>query len=301
MAAVPAHKVVVVTPFADDGAMDEAALEVVVDRLAGFGFGLYLGSFGSGEGHLLKRSEIARMYRVAVDAAGGRAPVYAAALGFTSTDMVLELAEEARDNGVDAIQLMPPRPGPPNLAPPEDELAQYYGDFLDAYDGDVHLTNEYFMVGYSVPATLLVDLCGEYRQITSINATHTDIGHVADLVSALEGRIPVHVGLLGQLPTALAVGAAGALGFEATIVPELAVDMLQSYRSGDLERFADAYRKLLSLHRTLMRAGNPRSIKAALNLIGVPAGTTRRPYLAPAPEEVDIIRAAVAQLGLLDS
>jgi 4-hydroxy-tetrahydrodipicolinate synthase len=301
MATVPAHKVVVVTPFTDDGALDEAALEVIVDRLAQFGFGLYMGSFGSGEGHLLRRAEITRLYRVAVDVAGDRAPVYAAALGFTSTDLVLEMANEARDAGVQAIQLMPPRPGPPNIEPPEHELEQYYRDFLDAYDGDVHLTNEYFMVGYSVPAELMIGLCSQYSQVTSINATHLDIGHLADLSHALGDRTPVHVGLLAQLPAALSLGAAGALGFEATIAPELCIQMLDGYRRGDLDVFSGCFRKLLQLHRTLMRARNPRSLKAALTLIGVPAGAARRPYLPLAPAEVDIIRAAVSQLGLLGS
>jgi 4-hydroxy-tetrahydrodipicolinate synthase len=301
MATVPAQKVVVVTPFAENGALDEAALERIVDRLAAFGFGLYLGSFGSGEGHLLRPAEISRMYRVAVDVAGSRAPVYAAALGFTGTDLVLELAHEARDLGVAAIQLMPPRPGPPTVEPPAREVEQYYRDFLDAYDGDVHLTNEYFMVGYSVPADLMTALCTEYSQITSINATHPDVGHLADLTGALGDRVPVHVGLLAQLPTALSLGAAGPLGFEASIAPELSIQMLESYQRNDLVAFNACYRMLLRLHRTLMLARNPRSLKAALNLIGVPAGLARRPYLPLASGEVDTIRAVISQLGLLDS
>lgn len=301
MVNVPVHKVVVVTPFAEDGTLDEAALEVVVDRLAGFGFGLYMGSFGSGEGHLLRRAEIARLYRVAVDTSAGRAPVYAAALGFASTELTLELAREAQASGVDAIQLMPPRPGPPNVAPPSNELARYYDDILSAYDGDVHLTNEYFMVGYSVPAELMIDLCGRYPKVTTINATHPDIGHAADITEALGNRVPVHVGLFTQLPTALALGAAGPLGFEATIAPGICIDMLDSYRQGDLSHFSECYRRVLQLHRVLMQARNPSSIKAALNLLGIPVGGTRRPYLPLTSGQVDTIRVGIARLGLLGS
>jgi hypothetical protein len=67
---VPAQKVVVVTPFTESGNLDERALHVIVDRLAAFGLGLYLGSYGSGEGHLLSRGEIRAMYQIAVAASG---------------------------------------------------------------------------------------------------------------------------------------------------------------------------------------------------------------------------------------
>ena len=297
---VPAQKVVVVTPFTDGGALDEPALHAVVERLAPFGFGLYLGSYGSGEGHLLDRGEIRRVYEIAVAASAGRAPVYAAALGFTSTGLALELAHEARAAGVDAVQLVPPRPGPPNTAPPPHELAAYYTDFLDAFDGDVHLSNEGFLVGYTVPAPLLVSIALRYPQVTSVNATDPDIGHLADLVDGLGGAVPVHVGLLAQLPTALALGAAGPMGFEATIAPEVCVRMLDGYRSGRLDVFAHGYRRMLALHRLLMRAKNPRSLKAALNLLGVPAGTTRRPYLPLPAEETELIRAGLVELGLIE-
>lgn len=297
---VPAHKVVVVTPFTENEELDERALQVIIDRLAGFGFGLYLGSYGSGEGHLLSRDEIRRMYEIAVATSGGRAPVYAAALGFTGTDLVIELAHEARAAGVDAVQIVPPRPGPPATPPPTHELETFYTEVLDSFDGDVHLSNEGFLAGYSVAAALLVQLALRYPQVTSVNATDPDIGHLADLVGGLQGTVPVHVGLLTQLPTALALGAAGPMGFEATIAPEACTEMLDSYRSQRLDTFTDRYRQMLSLHRLLMQAKNPRSVKAALNLLGMPAGATRRPYLPLPGHETDRIRAGLVGLGLLD-
>jgi 4-hydroxy-tetrahydrodipicolinate synthase len=296
---VPAHKVVVVTPFTEGGDLDEPALQVIIDRLAAFGFGLYLGSYGSGEGHLLRRDEIRRIYEIAVVTSGGRAPVYAAALGFTGTDLVIELAQEARAAGVDAVQIVPPRPGPPGTPPPPHELEAYYSDVLDGFDGDVHLSNEGFLVGYSVPAPLLARLALRYPQVTSVNATDPDIGHLVDLLDGLQGTVPVHVGLLPQLPTALALGAAGPMGFEATIAPEACAEMLDDYRSQRLDAFADSYRRMLRLHRLLMQAKNPRSVKAALNLLGVPAGATRRPYLPLREHETAQIRDGLVSLGLL--
>jgi len=274
-------------------------LAAEVQRLAGHGFGIYIGSFGSGEGHLLTDAENRRTLEVAVDAAAGRAPVYAAAVGFTDTRRVIARVEEAAEVGVSAVQVMPPRPGPPNSPPPAGELETYYQDVLSAAPGPVHLTNEGFMVGYTVPVPLLARLVEEHRAIESVNTTDTDPWQVVELVRAVGADVPVHTGLLTQLPLALSTGATGPLGFEAVIAPELMARTVEAFHRGDLGTFRRGYGQALRLHRVLMRYGNPRSIKTALQLMGLAPGFTRRPYLPLPPEAVDDIRAVLIELELL--
>jgi 4-hydroxy-tetrahydrodipicolinate synthase len=299
----PRIKVVCVTPFTGDGEVDEGALRTIVAHHAGFGFGIYIGSFGSGEGHLLSAAEVRRTYEIAVDAAAGQAPVYAAALGFTDTARVIDLAHEAADAGVDAVQLQPPRPGPPTAPPRMLELERYYEDILGAVKSPIHLSNEWFMVGYTVPAELLAAAAADNAHVTSINTSDPDLSVVAELLERIDGvgrAVPVHVGLLPQLPTALVLGATGPLGFEATIAPELCVGMLDAFADGRLADFSAAFRKVLALHRGLMRYRNPRSVKAALAGMGLPAGAMRRPYLPLAPEETAEIEQLLRALELVD-
>jgi 4-hydroxy-tetrahydrodipicolinate synthase len=295
----PRIKVVCVTPFREDGTLDEVALRAVVDHHAGFGFGIYMGSFGSGEGHLLSPSEIRRTYQVAVEAAAGRAPIYAAALGFTDTQRIVDLAHEAVDAGVDAVQLQPPRPGPPTAPPRLLELERYYEDILGAVRSPIHVSNEWFMVGYTVPAELLAAAAADNPHVTAINTSDPDLTVVAELLERVDGAVPVHVGLLPQLPTALTLGAAGPLGFEASIAPELSIGMLDAFADGRLADFSSAFRKVLSLHRGLMRYRNPRSVKAALAAVGLPSGAMRRPYLPLAPDETAEIEQLLRDLGLV--
>ncbi len=296
----PRIKVVCVTPFRDDGSLDEAALHTVVAHLATYGFGIYMGSFGSGEGHLLSSTEVRRTYEIAVEAAAGRAPIYAAALGFTDTQRVIDLAHEAVDAGVDAVQLQPPRPGPPTAPPRLAELEGYYEDILAAVRSPIHLSNEWFMVGYTVPAELLAAAAADNAHVTAINTSDPDVSVVAELLERLDGTVPVHVGLLPQLPTALALGATGPLGFEATIAPRLCVDMLDAFADSRVADFSAAFRKVMALHRGLMRYRNPRSVKAALAGVGLPAGAMRRPYLPLAPDETADIEQLLRDLGFAE-
>ncbi|HXQ59894.1 MAG TPA: dihydrodipicolinate synthase family protein, partial [Acidimicrobiales bacterium] len=263
------------------------------------GVGIYLGSYGTGEGHLLRRPEIDRLYRVGVTVAAGRVPVYAAALGFTSTDEVIEAALAAVDCGVDAVQIHPPRPGPVALVPRPAELERFYADVLNAVTTPVHLTNQVVMVGYSLPVALMTDLVMSYDHVTAVNTSDPDITRLAELVGALRSHTDVYVGIVAQLGTALALGGAGTLCFEADVAPELCAAVISAHRAGDMDRLAMAFEQLLRLNEILSRFGNPRSVKAAMRLVGLPAGALRRPYLALGAHEVDAIAVVLRELGLV--
>jgi len=288
-----------VTPFDSEDRLDEAALVVIVDRLSVAGVGIYLGSFGTGEGHLLRPAEISRLYSVGVEAAAGRVPVYAAALGFTSTDEVIEAALAAAESGVDAVQIHPPRPGPVAITVRPAELERFYTDVLAAVTTPVHLTNQVVMVGYGVPVTLMADVVKSHPQVTAVNTSDPDLRCVTGLIQTVGKQTAVYVGIIAQLGTALALGAAGALCFEADVVPELCRDAIDAHFGGDLDRFGTAFGQILRLNDVLSRYENPRSVKAAMRLVGLPGGQLRRPYLDLDSDEVDAIAAVLEELGLL--
>jgi 4-hydroxy-tetrahydrodipicolinate synthase len=287
-----------VTPFDAHDRLDEDALAVVVDALAVAGAGVYLGSYGTGEGHLLRPAEIERLYSVGVAAAAGRVPVYAAALGFTATDQVIEAALSAVEAGVDAVQIHPPRPGPTAIVPRPAELERYYADVLGAVATPVHLSNQVVMVGYRLPVRLLADLVASHPQITAVNTSDPDLACVAELIGAVRGSTGVYVGIIAQLATALALGGAGILCFEADVAPGLCHDAVDACRGGDIDRLGVAFDRLLRLNGILTRFQNPRSVKAAMRLLGLPAGELRRPYLELEADEVDAIAAVLGELGL---
>jgi 4-hydroxy-tetrahydrodipicolinate synthase len=287
-----------VTPFDAHDHLDEEALAEIVDRLARTGVGIYLGSYGTGEGHLLRPDEILGLYEIGVEAAGGRVPVYAAALGFTSTDDVIATAQAAVAAGVDAVQIHPPRPGPSAITVRPSELERFYADVLGAVTSPVHLTNQVVMVGYQLPVPLVVELVATYPQITAVNTSDPDLISVGELIRAVGSQTDVYVGIIAQLLNALALGAKGTLCFEADVAPELCLDVIDAQRAGDFDQVAQAFDRLLQLNAILSRFQNPRSVKAAMRLLGLPAGTLRRPYLELDPDEVAAIGAVLDELGL---
>lgn len=286
-----------VTPFDEHGRLDEAALAAVVDWLAGSGVGIYLGSYGTGEGHLLRDHEIERLYAVGVEAAGGRAPVYAAALGFAATDTVIEQAQAALALGVHAVQIHPPRPGPTAIVPRRNELERYYADVLDAVDGPIHLTNQVVMVGYAIPLDLLESLV-QHPNVRRLNTSDPNLNAVSALVTRLAPLVDVRVGVISQLVTALSLGGGGALCFEADVAPAMCIEVVERFRAGDVDGLRVAFERLLRLNTVLSRFQNPRSVKVAMRALGLPAGALRRPYLELDDDEAAAVVAVLDELSL---
>ncbi len=83
-----------------------------------------------------------------------------------------------------------------------------------------------------------------------------------------------------------------------TWAPALCLEVVDAHRAGDPDRLGDAFERLLRLNEVLSHYQNPRSVKAAMEVLGLPAGQLRRPYLALDADEVATIADVVAALGL---
>ncbi len=251
---------------------------------------MYVCSQGSGEGHLLSVEEKVRACQVAADAIGGQVPVHAAGVGLGDTATTLELARRCFDAGVDAVQVLPPRTG---AAPPrQDELEHYYRTLLEKLEGPIHLSHNLYLAGYPLTVDLLVRLANDYRHLVGLNWSDPAVPALGDVLEALGARLEIRVGIVGHLSAAKALGAAGVLCFEPNVAPSLAGEVRNQYTP---EGFAG----LLRLNSLLSRSGNPRSLKAALRLMGLPAGALRSPLLDLNGTELEELKAGLAQLGYL--
>src|SRR5881394_2509885 len=90
--------VALVTPFKSDGAIDEPALERLVDFQIEEGTDFLVPSGTTGENPALTQDEHRRVVEITVRRAKGRIPVLAGA-GSNSTQKAIELAEIAIDLG----------------------------------------------------------------------------------------------------------------------------------------------------------------------------------------------------------
>jgi 4-hydroxy-tetrahydrodipicolinate synthase len=286
-----------ITPFGPDGAIDEPLFRAHLGFIAEHGVGVYVASQGSGEGDLLSFDEKVALYGIAADELRGRVPVVAAGIGLAmSTAATQALAVAAEQRGVDAVQIIAPRPGPMRLR--GDELESHFRTVVEAVGCDVHVSNNVALAGYELPVALVEQLVDAYPHVRVVNVSDPSVDalgvYVSRLVERFGSRLEVRVGMVREVVAMHALGARGVLCFEPNIAPDLVAGVwaqLESHTSVDVG-------SLLGLNAALSRGGNPRSLKAALEILGRDGGSLRPPYRPLTEAQYEELADALRDLGL---
>ena len=277
MPAAPSTHVISLTPFAADGSLDEAALRAHLRRLADAGIGVYLGGSGSGEGYTLDASEARRVLEIGVEELRGRVPIRAMGVEPRSAREMVAYGQVAGEVGVDALQVYSVDVGHGNRPSP-DELRGYLLDVLDGVSLPVVLSS-HFSVGYALPVDLVAELVREHDAIVGVHCSHDDLTVLVALLDAVGDRVEVHVGGPMHALSCLALGGTGFLSSEGNLVPSWCVEVVDTYARGDVVASQVAYARLMRLHAGFRRLGGIAAVKCALELLGLPGGTVRRPRL----------------------
>ena len=267
-----------ITPFDAQGSVDQALLRQHLERLEAHPVSIYVCSQGSGEGLSLSLKEKETVYRTAVEVSAGRREVVGAGIGISGdTETALEQVSVLSATGVDAVQVFPPRTGA--LRPKDQEIEGYYHEVVQAAQCPVVLGENVTLVGYELGRGLIERLLTAHPEITGLSYTAPgSVGQLADFVRTHRDRVEIRTGWLHHIANMAAMGGAGVLCFEGNVLPGLPSAVWQSLIEGRSDALA-LLEQLLSVTAVLSRFGNPGSIKAALDHMGLPAGDLRRPLL----------------------
>jgi 4-hydroxy-tetrahydrodipicolinate synthase len=288
--------VISLTPFTEDGALDEDALRAHLQRLRASGIGVYLAGSGSGEGYTLSRDERRRVLEVGAEELAGAGPVRAMGVEPRTAAEVVQLAEDSVAAGVEATQVYSLDLGHGYL-PTADEQRAYLRAVLDHAPGNLVLSTHQ-SVGYHYEPALLAELLSEYPRVIGVNVTHRDLVYVAEVLDAVDGRVDVHVGGPRHALGATALGATGYLSSEGNLAPRSCVALVECIERGDRDGATRRHREVMEIHEATQALGGIVGAKAALRLLGAPAGWPRPPRLPVAPERAQTLVDLLVRLGV---
>ena len=101
------------------------------------------------------------------------------------------------------------------------------------------------------------------------------------------------------IPT-LAVGGTGTANIGGNIIPEEAAKYSRPWTSMQImEECREEYFKWFPLLQALYHLSNPVVIKAALNILGLPGGSLRKPYQDYAGKHYDELKALMDEMGVI--
>lgn len=181
---------ITLTPFTDDGDVDEAGVEALAEDYLGAGaHGLtILGIMG--EAAKLLDEERDRVLCRYLAAAAGRVPVVAG-VSARATRMSLEYARRAEDAGVAAVML-----APPDNARSLDLVFEHFRRVAEAVSVPVVVQDEPVNTGVTMPAAFLVRLLDEIEGCRYLKLEETP---TLPKISAVRERATRPVGIFGGL------------------------------------------------------------------------------------------------------
>ena len=275
-----------VTPFREDGSVDEAAYRDLIDWQIEEGSAGLVACGTTGEAATLTAEEHFGVVRICVDQAKGRVPVIAGA-GSNDTAVARANLRAAKDAGADAALMVPPyynRPG-------QEGIFRHF----EALAGDAPLP----IVLYNVPARTVTDILPA-TLIRIVQAFPKAFVGIKDASGAL-ARVTQHRLALGDgfcqlsgnddlaLPFN-ALGGVGCISVTANAAPRLCAEFQAACAAGDHAAALALHDRLYPLHDAMFADASPGPVKYALGRVRPGFPHTLRLPMTPAGEAA---RAAV--------
>lgn len=282
-----------VTPFTDDGSLDESGLRKFVDWQINEGVNFLVPCGTTGENPTLSPAEHRRVVELTVEAANGRVPVLAGA-GANATPRAVELALQALDLGAAGILSITPYYNKPT----PDGLRRHFGAQAEALEKK---KPGFPMILYNVPGRTGLNMTAETtlrlaREIPNVVGVKEASANMEQILTILRDRAKGFLVFSGEdawtLPL-LAAGADGVISVASNQAPRLMRELVD-------ERQIAVHNRLLPLLIGNFIESNPIPVKAALKMMGVLASDAVRAPLAPITESNrEMMRAILNECGLL--
>lgn len=281
-----------VTPFAEDGSLDEKQLRAVVDRSVDAGLDAVVAGGGTGEVASLEEAERVRLFDVVVDQTAGRVPVVAN-IGALTAAKAIRLGQSAARAGADVVMLITPYYEPLS----REETARFIRQVAAGVDLPIMLYNNPGVTGTNLGAETLAAFGREIDNVKYVKDSSKDWEQALRLIHHHGDDIGLIVGWDSYLLSALLEGATGVMAGAANVVPDEIVAVVRAVRAGDVEGARELWARVFPAIDAMLALPFVQAVKAGLALRGVPVGPPREPLLDLDPDGVSRLRAALAGLA----
>ncbi|SFS56776.1 4-hydroxy-tetrahydrodipicolinate synthase [Saccharopolyspora flava] len=271
----------IVTPFDDRQKVDEEAFLTLFRHLLDNGSDGVVVCGTTGEAPTLSDAEHLRLVELAV----GERPegvTVIASTGSNNTAHACWMTERCTEIGADGILSVTPYYNKPNRR----GLVRHFTEIGKATDKPVVLYNVPSRIGLSLDHDLLREL-GQVDGLDYVKQADNDA------LAQIDG-LGLYAGNDDGFAQALDLGALGGILVASHLVGPQMKQMVT-----DPARRAEIDASLKPLYSALGVTTNPIPVKAALNLLGHRVGEPRLPLVAADDGELEVIRGALTETGLL--
>jgi 4-hydroxy-tetrahydrodipicolinate synthase len=274
-----------VTPFAEDRSVDEAAARKLARRLIESGSqGLVLAGT-TGESPTLTDEEKLSLLRAIRDELGAEV-LLICGTGSNDTRHSERLSAAAAENGADAVLAVTPYYNKPNRA----GILAHYDAIAKAAGVPVILYNIPSRVVVNVPPDLLAEL-SQIENVIGVKQANDDELQRIDGLRVLAGND-------GTFLRTLEMGGPGGILVASHLVGPEMREVYNAVQAGEVERAREIDASLRPIYEVLSK-NNPIPVKAGLELLGICSARARLPIVEADDEQKAEVRRALEAHGLL--
>ena len=281
------------TPFNADGSINYDAFGKLIDAQIAAGVDAVCVCGTTGESATMSIREHNAAVEYCVKRVNKRVKVIAGA-GSNDTSAAVYLSQHAQDCGADALLHVTPYYNKAS----QTGLIKHY-EYIAA-------RTELPIIMYNVPGRTGVSFTAETYKVLSdvpnINGVKEASGNFS-LLAHTRYLCPddfyIWSGNDDQVVPMMSLGAKGVISVASNIIPEVMVKMSHLCLENDFEAASKLQIDYMDLIDALFIEVNPIPVKAAMNLMGMEAGTLRLPLCDISEKNLEILRQSMVRMGLL--
>jgi 4-hydroxy-tetrahydrodipicolinate synthase len=284
--------VALVTPFKEDGSLNEDKLRELVRFHVKAGTDGLVPCATTSENPTYSWEEHFRIIEIVVEEAAGKLKVVPGC-GTNSTTKSLDNLKKACELGADGAMVVTPYYNKPT----QEGLYAHFIKLADEGGLPLMLYNVPGRTGVNMkPAT--VARLSKHENIVAVKEASGSVEQMSEIILLSDSSLSLLSGDDGITFPILAAGGKGVVSVVGNIVPKDVLAMITAFESGDIEEARRMHYKLFPLCQAMFIETNPMPVKEAMNLLGMAVGDVRLPLVRMLPENRKKLAKALEDYGL---
>jgi 4-hydroxy-tetrahydrodipicolinate synthase len=283
-----------VTPFRNDGSIDEDALRGLVAWQVESGIDFLVPSATTGETPTLSHDEWLKVTDITVEVAAGRVPIVAGATSNSTHEAIAKAREMAARPGIDAILTASPYYNKPT----QEGQYRHFKSIAEAVNKPVILYNVPGRTGANIEPATMARL-SEVPNILGVKEASGNMTQIAEVCNAVPERFLVFSGDDALTLPVIALGGVGVISVVSNQIPREMTEMTRAALNNDWAAARRIHRKYLPLMQANFLESNPLPVKAVLAMMGKIQEVYRLPLLPMKRDSRSRLQRIATEAGLV--
>jgi len=283
-----------ITPFQQDGSIDDSALRSLVAWQVESGIDFLVPCGTTGETPTLSHDEWLQVIDTTIEVVAGRVPIVAGATSNSTQEAVNKAKEVASRPGVNAILTASPYYNKPT----QEGQYRHFRAIAEAVDKPLILYNVPGRTGANIEPSTLARLA-EIPNIAGVKEASGNMTQIADVLNAVPPTFLVFSGDDAITLPVIALGGVGIISVASNEIPHEMASMTRAALANDWDTARALHRKYLALMQANFIESNPLPVKAALAMMGKVQEVYRLPLLPMRRDTRSKLQRVLTDTGLI--